>query len=89
VYQTAIEILETNSTPQAVTVGEPQLSSRGLYPRIGTVGTTAQTADLLNVWTFCDGGHDSVSIAEETGLKYSRVRDIVKVLADSGLVKNV
>jgi len=66
------------------TLGEPMLGRRGLYKNVSTVGSSADSRDLLNVWSLCDG-RTSLQIAESLGLSLPAVEKNLRVLEEHGI----
>ena len=99
IYQTAIEILDGNRKYKSTQpCGEIQLSSRGLYPTIGgsvnqRLGVVESQADqkaqldvILWLLFLADGSNDYVDIAEQTGYKFSLIKNIANLLETHGLL---
>lgn len=84
-----IEALESNRIFRSTVLGEPQLGRRGLYPTLSTRETRFLLRDVRNVWAFCDGGRDSIAIAERLGLSPARVAEIQRTLLDAALIEEV
>ena len=51
----AIGCIESNLTPVASIMGEPQLSKRGLYPDTSMKGSANDTKIIMNILTYADG----------------------------------
>lgn len=82
----AITLLEHNDRWRVVTLGEPQLGSRGLYPTTSTKATTSAVYDLMNVIAYSDGDNDVIDIARICGISTSRVRELTETLSTAGLL---
>ena len=78
--------------------GEIQLSSRGLYPTIGgsvnqRLGVVESQADqkaqldvILWLLFLADGSNDYVDIAEQTGYKFSLIKNVANLLETHGIL---
>ena len=100
VYQHAIEILDSNEQIKSkVPFGEPQLSSRGLYPTTGGAinqksssfrldHKEVENIDLLAWLMFlADGDTDLISIAEQSGYRFRDLKEMVAVLRSQQLIE--
>jgi aminopeptidase-like protein len=81
-----LEALEANVTYTAACLGEPQLGKRGLYPTISQTGGAAAAQLLLDVFTYCDGQHDLIAIAEIVKRPVLEIIPIAQRLAEHGLI---
>ena len=89
VLRSCLELLEANRRWRCVLPGEPQLSSRGLYPTTSFVGSADSVATMLDVIAYCDGDHDLVDLAERSGAPAETVADIVQRLEAAGVIEEV
>lgn len=64
VYQSLVECLESDCTPRALVLGEPQLGRRGLYPPLSFKGSSAPVRDRLDFISYSDGKTRLVDIAD-------------------------
>ncbi|MDE0745721.1 MAG: DUF4910 domain-containing protein, partial [SAR202 cluster bacterium] len=100
VYQHAIEILDSNEQIKSkVPFGEPQLSSRGLYPTTGGAinqksssfkldHKEVENIDLLTwVMFLADGDTDLVSIAEQSGHRFRDLKEMIAILRSQDLIE--
>jgi len=86
IYRRCVQILETNVIPHTTTVGEPHLSSRGLYPTIGGQIDRSLIDDIINVTAFADGSLDLLKIAELIQRPSWLLASAVDVLEQHGLI---
>jgi len=86
IYRRCIQVLETNVVPHTATVGEPHLSSRGLYPTIGGQIDRSLIDDIINVTAFADGKLDLLQIAELIQRPSWLLAPAVDVLEQHGLI---
>lgn len=64
VHRTLVDVLESDCTPHALVLGEPQLGRRGLYPQTSIKGSTAPVKDMLDLISHADGRTPLLDIAE-------------------------
>ena len=54
--QRAIEGIENDAHPKSTTIGEPQMSRRGLHPTVGSkLSYNADQRIMMNFWAYSDG----------------------------------
>ena len=87
--QNAVRILETNFHLRIITMCEPQLGKRGMYPNISTKSSGAEVRNLMNVISFLDGNLDLLEIAEKCQVSYDEVLSIVERLQFAGLLDRI
>jgi aminopeptidase-like protein len=75
-----IDILEHDSIPTTLTIGEPMLSRRGLYASLGAGRFSTSPQPLLDVWSFCDGVTSALEIAERLGMSFFGVDELLQIL---------
>jgi aminopeptidase-like protein len=63
-YRKAITLLEHNRRYRLITVGEPQLGKRGLYPSISTPQESRRIRLMKKFLAFADGRMDLIEMAE-------------------------
>lgn len=83
----ALEILEQDVYPTALVLGEPMLSSRGLYSSLGAGRYSSSPQKLLDIWSFCDGSLSTLDIATKLCLSFVEVREVVDTLLEHNLVQ--
>lgn len=88
-YITCIDMLEANEYWEVTTMGEPHLGPRGLYPQVATRAAGLSTANLLNVWTLCDGQRDALSVAAAAGISFQEVVAIALQLEEAGALRRI
>ena len=94
------EILDSNELIKSkVPFGEPQLSSRGLYPTTGGAinqksssfkldHKEVENIDLLTwVMFLADGDTDLVSIAEQSGHRFRDLKEMIAILRSQDLIE--
>lgn len=86
IYRRCVQVLETNVVPHTTTVGEPHLSSRGLYPTIGGQIDNSLINDIVNVTAFADGSLDLLQIAESIQRPSWSLAPTVALLEQHGLI---
>lgn len=88
-----IECLEENVVMITTMPCEPQLGKRGLFPTLSKgKGSTATVLgkltamDLLNLWAYCDGENDLLSIASKINVPLWDLLPAIKALNEQGLL---
>jgi aminopeptidase-like protein len=66
-YRTLVAALESDCSPRATVLGEPQLGRRGLYPQTSMKGSTASVRDMLDLISHADGQTRLLDIADRCG----------------------
>jgi aminopeptidase-like protein len=84
-YKEIVEILEENSTPKILTLGEPQLGKRNLYPDTSTKNNKS-TENLMNVISYLDGQHNLSEIAHLCAIQKAEVDEIINILRANHLI---
>jgi aminopeptidase-like protein len=82
----AILTIEANRTYRATVLCEPHLGKRGLYPTLSARNSATTARRLLDTFTYCDGEHDLLSIAELLDAPAWELIPAVRQLADAGLI---
>jgi aminopeptidase-like protein len=83
----ALEVIEKNSKPKILVLGEPQLARRGLYPSISQKGMGGNVRDMMNIISYCDGLHTTLEIAEQVNLSFFSVYAVIEKLAQHNLIE--
>ena len=88
-----IECLEENVVMITTMPCEPQLGKRGLFPTLSKgKGSTATVLgkltamDLLNLWAYCDGDNDLLSVASKINVPLWDLLPAIKVLNEQDLL---
>jgi aminopeptidase-like protein len=85
-FQRAIQSIEANHLYLAQVKGEPNLGSRGLYPTISTTDTHNIVLGLINVFSYSDGLHDLLAIAELLDMPIWELAKAANSLNSHGLI---
>jgi aminopeptidase-like protein len=86
IYRRCIQVLETNVVPYTTTIGEPHLSSRGLYPTTGGQIDQSTVSDIINLTAFADGSLDLIQISELMQRPSWSLAPTVALLEQHGLI---
>lgn len=89
VARKAIECLEQNFIPQRLTLCEPQLGKRNLYPTISTKSSGATVRVMMNFLAYVDGKSDALAIAEKIGVPFWELWETIQKLKDGGVIVEV
>lgn len=81
-----IEAIEKNFYPVSVSLGEPQLGRRGLYPELSSLERSRSADLLLHLLTWADGRHSLIDIAEKAGLPVKDLCEPAKILLEESLI---
>jgi aminopeptidase-like protein len=85
----AILAVEANAVYRATVLGEPQLGRRGLYPTLGTAGSSRTVRNMMTILAYADGGHDLLSIADMLDVPVWELHAVArKLLAHELLVES-
>jgi aminopeptidase-like protein len=82
-----IELLEQNHVYGATVLCEPHLGGRGLYPTLGSRGTTPSVRSLTNLLAYADGTRDLIGIADYIGISAEEAVDLAETLSRAGLLQ--
>ena len=85
-YLRCLSALEANRCYRSTSLGEPQLSRRGLYPTLATRDAGRTTRDLVNLLAYSDGQTDLVQIAESIGVPVWELSDWIPRLLQENLL---
>jgi aminopeptidase-like protein len=92
IYSDLIEILENNYIYKIKTICEPQLSKRGLYPKISKwpVDNYKEiVGNLTSVMSLADGKNDLIDISNKINVSYKKVLKIILSLKKHNLIKTL
>jgi aminopeptidase-like protein len=87
VYKKVINAIEKNKTYQSVTLCEPQLGSRGLYPTVSTKESKKQVSAMMDILTYSDGTKTLLDIANTINCPIWDLYSNVDILLQCGLLK--
>ena len=85
-YQSVIEHLEKLRFPRVLTLGEPQLGRRGLYPNTSIKGVYSSVRDMMDAISYMDGTLSIEEISDIVGTTPESVMQIISTLKKEGLV---
>jgi len=86
IYQQCVLAIEGNCLTNSLTIGEPQLGKRGLYPTTGGQIQQSEISDLVNILALSDGATDLLEIATRIDRPLSKLVPLVTLLANHNLV---
>ena len=84
--QYCLSTLECNDVYKYQVLGEPQLSSRGLYPSLSEKSNTKVTKSLMNLLAYADGTIDLLQMAETLNEPIWKLREIADILVQRELL---
>jgi len=85
-YQSVIEHLENLRFPRILTLGEPQLGRRGLYPNTSIKGAYSNVREMMDAISHMDGTASIEEISSIIGTSCESVMQVVSTLKREGLV---
>jgi aminopeptidase-like protein len=89
VLRDCLEVLEANRSYRSTSLGEPHLSSRGLYPTLGTASTHGAVRTTMDLLAYADGTHDLVAIGDILGVPVMELQLVAEQLVEHGLLAEV
>lgn len=87
VLRRALECLELDCVPRAITLCEPQLGKRGLYPTLSTRESGLRVRDMMNLLAYADGHYSLLEIAEIINAPFWTLEPLARQLAEHGLLE--
>jgi aminopeptidase-like protein len=87
VMRATVELLEQNVFYRSLTLGEPQLGKRGLYPAMTTKENHATVRDMLNILAYADGELDMIALSEKTSVSPKMISKIAAKLMAAGIME--
>ena len=87
--QRCISLIEANYVYRTTCLGEPQLSSRGLYPTLSQPGSGLEVRTMMNILAYADGQRDLVSLAERIGVAAETCLPIIARLVNERLLERI
>jgi aminopeptidase-like protein len=80
-------VIEGNLRYRVVSVGEPQLGKRGLYPTLSVKGSSEAVRDVMNLLAYADGENDLIAISDTIGVAARDLLPIAERLRDAGVLE--
>ena len=85
----ALELIEKNNIYKVNILCEPQMGRRGLYPTLSKKNSGDQTRLIMNLFSYCDGEHTLVDIAEKINLPAWDLYDSIEILISHDLISPI
>ncbi len=86
---TCINVIENNKTYRVVSLGEPQLGKRGLYPNLSTKKSNITVKTMMDFIAYADGTNDLIEISNIIGKPVMEIVPIAERLLEAGLLEEV
>jgi len=86
VLRKCIECIEADEYLRVVTLCEPKLDNRGLYPTLSTKQTNKLVRDMMNLLAYADGSCSLLEIADKINVPMWNLIPIVKTLKHKKLL---
>ena len=81
-----LESIERNKIPRSITLCEPQLGKRGLYPNTSTKTSSEDSLHLRNFFALADGTKSLLNIADLLGIPFWEVASIYQSLRQAKVI---
>ena len=81
-----LESIERNKIPRSITLCEPQLGKRGLYPNTSTKTSSEDVLHLRNFFALADGTKSLLNIADLLGIPFWEVASIYQSLRQAKVI---
>jgi aminopeptidase-like protein len=85
----ALELIEKNNIYKVNILCEPQMGRRGLYPTLSKKNSGGQTKLIMNLLSYCDGGHSLIDIAEKINLPAWDLYESIETLISHDLISPI
>jgi len=89
ILKKTIQAIELNNCYQTLSICEPQLGKRGLYPNTSTKETFSKTRRMMNLLAYADGKIDLIDLANQIDEDITDLYPLVDALVNSKLLKKV
>ena len=89
IIKKTIQAIEINGYFMNLSICEPQLGKRGLYPNTSTKDTFTQTRTLMNLLAYADGKIDLIELADKIDEDINTLYPLVELLIESKLLKKI
>ena len=89
VMKEVVDALEHNEIYQAVTLGEPQMGRRGLYPTLSQKGVWDGVRVMMDVLLYANGERDLITLSEEIHVPVRELIPVIQILEGAELIKKV
>ncbi len=86
VLKKCLETLENNKVYRATTIGEPQLSKRGLYSTLSVRGSANDAKHMMDFLAYADGTRDLAALAEIIRASATDITLLADKLLAAGLI---
>lgn len=85
-YLKVVDVLELNQRYQSMTLGEPQLGKRGLYPTLSIRNSGLAARELVDICAYSDGKTDLLTIANLLNKPLWSMGDSIEKLLHADLI---
>ncbi len=87
VIKKSIELIEKNKNYKILTLCEPQMSKRGLYPSLSTKHNLKKTQLMMSFISYCDGKTSLLTISEKLKVPAWELYNLIEKLLKKKLIK--
>ena len=89
ILKKTIQAIELNNFYLTLSICEPQLGKRGLYPNTSTKETFSKTRRMMNLLAYADGKTDLIDLANQIDEDITDLYPLVDALVDTKLLKKI
>ncbi len=84
-----INVIENNRMYRVISLGEPQLGKRGLYPNLSTKNSNVSVKTMMDFIAYADGTNDLIDISNIIGKPVMDIVPIAERLLEAKLLEEV
>jgi aminopeptidase-like protein len=85
----ALELIDKNRIYKTKNLCEPQMSKRGLYPKLSIKMSSEKNRNMMNFLSYCDGEHSLLDIAEKINRPSWDLYELVDQLISYDLISSI
>ena len=89
ILKNTLQVIEFNNYYLTLSICEPQLGKRGLYPNLSTKETYKNTRTMMNILAYADGTTDLIDIANIIDVDINTLYPIIELLVKAKLLKKI
>ena len=84
-----IDVIENNRMYRVISLGEPQLGKRGLYPNLSTKSSNVSVKTMMDFIAYADGTNDLIDISNIIGKPVMEILPIAERLLEARLLEEI
>ncbi len=82
-----IQSIEYNCKPKCLTLCEPKMSDKNLYPTLSIKTNYELSSNYMNIITYSDGNHDLFDISNKINLPVEEINKLITNLKNKKIIK--